>query len=199
MFQHISFLLFAYLFASIQEWTIHKYLMHSNNNQIKSLSLYKNHQQHHKTTNKTDYKTNPSGHKYICQDIISINGLSQIAILISINTAILHQMFSPNISTQFILATNTILLAINILVWNTFHSLVHQVDPKTICQPYTYLSETQQNYFKNTSYVKWLITNHETHHKTNNSNFNIVFPGADYLFETYNLTDLPPLAELQTN
>ena len=107
MFQHISFLLFAYLFASIQEWTIHKYLMHSTNDQIKSLSLYKNHQEHHKTTNKTDYSTNPSGHKYICQDIMSIDGLSQIVILIGINTTILHQMFSPNISTQFILITSS--------------------------------------------------------------------------------------------
>ena len=189
MFQHINFLLFAYLFASIQEWTIHKYLMHSTNDQLKTLSLYKNHQ-HHKTTNKTEYSTNPSGHKYICQDIMSIDGLSQIVILIGINTTILHQMFSPNISTQFILITSSSLLAINIIVWNTFHSLVHKVDPKTICQPYTYLSETQQIQFMNTSYIKWLIANHETHHKTNNSNFNIVFPGADYLFETYNLTDL---------
>ena len=57
-------------------------------------------------------------------------------------------MFSPNISTQFILATNTILLAINILVWNTFHSLIHKVDPKTICQPYTLFngSNVQQTY-----------------------------------------------------
>ena len=189
MFHYINFLLFAYLFASIQEWTIHKYLMHSTNDQLKTLSLYNNHQQHHKTTNKTDYSTNPSGHKYICQDIMSIDGLSQITILISINTAILHQMFSPNISTTLILITSSSLLAINIIVWNTFHSLVHKVDPKTICQPYTYLSETQQNHLMNTPYIKWLIANHETHHKTNNCNFNIVFPGADYLFETYNLTD----------
>ena len=38
----------------------------------------------------------------------------------------------------------------------------------------------------NTSYIKWLITNHQAHHKYTNSNFNIVFPGADYLFNTYN-------------
>ena len=77
-----------------------------------------------------------------------------------------------------------ILLAINILVWNTYHSLV---DPETICQPYTYLSKTQQNQLMNTPYIQWLIATHQEHHNhTNNRNFNIVFPGADYLFGTYN-------------
>ena len=42
----------------------------------------------------------------------------------------------------------------------------------------------------NTPYVKWLIANHQEHHNHTNSNFNIVFPGADYLFGTYNLNDL---------
>ncbi len=188
MFQHISFLLFAYLFASIQEWTIHKYLMHSTNDQVKSLSIYNNHQLHHKTTNNTDYKTDPSSHKYICINFMSTNGLIQISILLLMNTFFLHQLFSHKISTTFILATNTTLLAINILVWNTYHSLVHQIDPTQICQPYTYLSKTQQNQLMNTSYILWLIANHQEHHNHTNSNFNIVFPGADYLFGSYHST-----------
>ena len=32
--------------------------------------------------------------------------------------------------------------------------------------------------------IKWFIKNHKNHHDNKDTNYNIVFPGADYLFGT---------------
>ena len=42
---------------------------------------------------------------------------------------------------------------------------------------------------KDNWYIKWVIKNHTKHHKVKGDkkgNFNIIYPGADYLLGTYN-------------
>ena len=91
----LSFFATSYFMATFQEWVIHKYLMHNHNTLIKS--IYNNHQYHHKII-KSDYSIQSlEDSKYICQNIISIDGLLQFIIILSINTTFLYQLFSPYI------------------------------------------------------------------------------------------------------
>ena len=86
------------------------------------------------------------------------------------------------INFYVILITILVFLFINIIVWNTVHAFAHHFDSSIICYPIgisnKYISE------KNII-VKWLVNNHRKHHNNKNTNYNIVFPGADYIMNTY--------------
>jgi hypothetical protein len=160
------FYIVSYLLASIEEWMFHKY-MHLKTNH----SIQKNHMLHHANTN-NDYKvTNDS---YICVDIRNANDFLQFLLFLVGNSGFLYVLF-PNVSILTIVATTSGLLAFNIGVWNTYHSHIHGVDP-SLC--FFGISK------KIPIYSDWIIDNHQTHHDFPSGNFNIVFPGADYLFGT---------------
>jgi hypothetical protein len=179
MFTLILFLITSYLLATTQEWLIHKYLMHSNI----ITTLHDEHINHHKKTKK-DYSITYYDSDYICVNMTSINDIIQAIILIFINSYILYSLFTPYVSIFAIILTVTILFTINILIWNTLHPYVHNLDPYTVCNFPKGLYESLIN--KNNIYVNWAINNHKSHHYNSKGNFNIVFPGADYLFGTYN-------------
>ena len=169
----IIFAATVYLLATIQEWALHKYLMHSNT----IPSLHNNHILHHKTTN-ADYSIEDNNPKYVCINIASVNGIIQLAIIYSINTSILYLMFSPMISYTVISWTIITMLSINIILWNQYHSYVHNVECDLLR-----IAVNEQNW-----YVNWLVSNHRMHHTNSKGNYNIVFPGGDYLFGTHNTT-----------
>lgn len=135
---------------------------------------------HHATTN-ADYTIKNGKTEYICVEVFSKDGIIQSIILFSINTGFFYMLF-PKISLQVITTTVAIMISINILVWNTIHSYVHGFDPSVICSPNgipkKYVSEKNE-------IVGWLINNHRKHHDNKNTNYNIVFPGADYLMGTF--------------
>lgn len=185
MFTTLFFFTTSYLMSTIEEWFIHKYLMH--NKAI--LSLYNNHITHHAKTN-PDYSINDSNLSYICVDVSSLNDIIQIFFVFSINSGILYVLFNPYISLLTISCTVSALLGINILLWNTYHSYIHKLDGSKICNFPKGLSKNFiDKYFnENNIYVKWIINNHKQHHNNCRTNFNIVFPGGDYLFGTYKET-----------
>ena len=170
------FFLTAYFLATIEEWFIHKYLMHTNI----IPELHNNHMTHHKKT-KQDLSSDRD--EYICVDVSSIRDVIQIITLTSINSGFLYIIFSPYISTLTIVITSASLLGINILVWNTYHPYIHKMDGSKICN---YPKGLSYKYLQNTSnvYTDWVVNNHKIHHKYSAFNFNIVYPGADYLFGT---------------
>lgn len=174
------FFCLAYLTATIEEWVIHKYLMHQlAHPQLKN--LYKNHILHHKKTKK-DFSIENNETEYICFEFLSVDGLVQLFVGFFINTSLFYILFRGYVSLFVISATIMTFLLVNIFVWNTCHSYIHNMDAFEICSaiglPRKYIDE--QNV-----YIKWSVNNHRAHHYYHDSNYNIVFPGADFLFGTH--------------
>jgi len=169
----------AYLLASVEEWFAHKYIMHVPSSIFNR--VYENHKLHHIQTN-TDY-TIKNGIEYICFDVMTFDGFIQFTVCFLLNTGILYLLFYNDISFCVIYMTVLVFLVANILVWNTIHSYTHGLDAYEICNPKgiprKYINE--KNW-----YVNLLINNHKAHHYNSTGNYNIVFPGADFLFGSYN-------------
>ena len=171
------FFTLVYVSASIQEWFFHKYLMHNPSFAIFD-QVYRNHKAHHLNT-KSDYSIVNNDPEYICFEVYSVDGIIQTLVVFSMNTAVFYIMFYPTISLTVISVTIIAMLAINIVVWNTYHAHVHGFDASIICNPHGFkIDETN-------AISKWYIQNHQTHHAKKNTNYNIVFPGADFIFGTY--------------
>ena len=150
----IVFLITSYLFFTIEEWAIHKYILHES----------KTHLLHHK-----------NNIEYTCIDVMSINAVIQGSIILCVNSCILYLIFNPYISLFIIMTTVTLFLFTNVLVWNICHPIAHNFN-----------SNHCSSYITGSSYVKWSIANHKAHHINPMGNFNVVYPGADYLFGTWN-------------
>ena len=174
------FFTLVYLAASIQEWFFHKYLMHTPGFAIFD-KVYQNHISHHRNT-KSDYSIVNNNPEYICFEVFSLDGIIQMVVVFSINVGGFYILFHPYISLVIISITIAMTLFINIVVWNTYHAYVHGFDANDICTP---LGVKRTLIHESNAISSWFINNHRTHHDTKKSNYNIVFPGADFIFGTY--------------
>jgi len=181
IYMYLIFITTLYAAFSVQEWLAHKYLMHTHLN-IKALQkVYANHLRHHNKT-KHDYTIENNDPEYICVDLSTLDDFFQYVLLYTVNTGIFYIFFKNELTFTTISIHVHLFLIVNILVWNTFHSYIHGLDAYEICKPpgipRRFINE------KNI-YTRWLIENHKAHHSNPKGNYNIVFPGADYLFGTH--------------
>lgn len=143
--------------------------------------MYRNHMLHHRDTQE-DFTIRNGEIEYICFEVFSMDGIVQSIVVFSLNTGVFYLLFHPSISLFFIMGSVATMLIMNILVWNTVHAYVHGFDPAEICSP----PGVPRSFFdENTFIVGWLIRNHRMHHRNKNTNFNIVFPGADFIQGTF--------------
>lgn len=180
----ILFFISLYLSATIQEWIFHKYLLHSKTFDLLE-EMYKNHMLHHANT-LSDYSIRNNNTEYICFDFFSIDGIVQGFVIFYVNVGFLYAIFYPNISMMIIQLSVAFMLFCNIFIWNTIHSHVHGFDASIICSPKG-ISKKNMILLENNIIIDWFIKNHQKHHDNKDTNFNIVFPGADYLFGTRNV------------
>lgn len=144
-------------------------------------SIQKTHMLHHTHTDNTTLQVSVSHSDDICFDIRNVNDSLQLVYFLVGNTSLLS-FFFPSVTVSTVTVTTAGLLAFNIFVWNTYHSYIHGLDSYTIC----FLKGISRKYVPTKNiYANWVIRNHQTHHRFPSGNFNIVFPGADYLFFTY--------------
>jgi hypothetical protein len=175
------FFVTLYFLVSFEEFFIHRYMMH-NVVKIPFLDEYgKEHIKHHIATNK-DFSIKNNDSENICFDFFTVLPLYLLTVLI------LYLLFNKMISLNIILIAVFITGCLHMVVWNTLHSYVHYFDVNTICKntiygiPKEYINE--DNF-----YVKWSLDNHRAHHyfkKEEKGNWNVVFPGADYIMGTHN-------------
>jgi len=175
------FLVALYLLASFEEFFVHKYLMH-NVVKIPFLDEYgKEHIKHHIATNK-DFTVKNNDPENICFDFFTIVPLYVSTVLI------LYLFFNKMISLNIILISVFITVCLHMVVWNTLHSYIHYFEVNDTCKntiygiPSKYINE--ENF-----YVKWSLDNHRAHHyfkHEEKGNWNVVFPGADYIMGTHN-------------
>lgn len=177
---YLFFFACVYWASSIQEWFFHKYCMHHKSYQVMD-DLYNNHMAHHANTKK-DYTIRNNKSEYICVDVFSSEGTLQMSILYSLNFGFFYSLFSRSVPLSIISTTLLGALMINILVWNVIHSYVHGFDSSKICSP---LGISNYYVSEKNAIIRWLVENNRRHHDAPHTNYNIVFPGADYIFGTF--------------
>jgi len=174
------FLIALYLLSSFEEYIIHKYLMH-NVNKISFLASYgEEHIKHHIATNK-DFSIKDNEPENICFDFFTILPMYLLTV------TILYITFHRIISLDIILISVVIIICIAIVVWNTLHCYVHHFDVNTVCTNTIY-GIPKEYINPDNFYVKWSLDNHRAHHyfkHEEKGNWNIVFPGADYIMGTH--------------
>lgn len=173
-----------YTQLSIEEWGAHKYMMHS-----EELDVGKWHVTHHKATrsdmtvdtNTPDYHTTlPT--ENLCLDIQSVVGytLSVVPTL-----AVVYWCTRSWFWVCYAALVATTLIVYSVFMWNSLHPYLHHRDGRQVCG--FGMCRKQFSAIRNTAYMRFLYDNHITHHlkKTDKGNYNVTFPGADFLFGTY--------------
>lgn len=155
-----------YLSCTFTEWFVHKYIMHDNN-------LDPSHIRHHKSV-KTDMKLKPN--EYRERDIKMGLDHSFFIIVFSyfLYSSILNNLLKLNVKKINILIGCILLSIFYHTLWNKYHRKMH----------------FQADFFNKTKnpYLRWMFLNHSIHHLQKGhtkGNYNIVFPGADWLMGDY--------------
>jgi hypothetical protein len=187
MKNYLYFIIVYYIYLSMYEWIGHKYFMHSKEQSV-FYKLYssKSHIKHHiEVENNMRLDKNVSEYTGL---IFEWNDL--ILIFITSYFPIFYLLkkfnFKLNIkrNTMIILLVTCLLYGI---LWNTLHTLFHNVNISIPIEDgipeFNFIKE------KRNPLILWLYKNHTLHHLIkgeNKGNFNIILPGADFIFNTYN-------------
>ena len=183
-----------YIFSSILENLIHRYVMHKPLINISFFNnVYKNHILHHKATtrdgslNKNIKNYNELGN----EESLCLSGWEYlivfgtvIFIITPLSIKLAGEKFN-SLNSLFALIFALLLCLYAKITWNTIHPYLHKETPLKCGNSFTITNEKIINNF----YYRWLMNNHVAHHliKGNKKgNFNITLPGADFIFGTYN-------------
>ena len=175
------FLITLYIFAAFEEYIIHKYIMHQKIDLPYLKETYEDHHRHHLNTNK-DFTIKNNDPSNICFSFMTTVPL--FIITVSSLYAIFYRILSFNI----IVISVIIILIIHMVVWNTLHSYIHKLEVNRICKNAVY-GVTKEYINEENPYVKWSLENHKAHHYfkgDEKGNWNVVFPGPDYILGTHN-------------
>ena len=175
------FLITLYFLSSFLEVFIHKYIMHRVINIPYFKETAEEHIKHHIATNK-DFSIKNNDSSNICFDFITILPVYFATVFI------LYIIFNKIISLNIILFTVLVAIIIHMVLLNTLHSYVHYFNVNEVCKNTIY-GIPKEYINKENIYVKWCLNNHRAHHyfkDDKKGNWNIIFPGADYILGTHN-------------
>ena len=176
---YIFIIIVIYLLYSFSEWTLHKYYMHDSR-----FNFSKYHRLHHKLTDQDmniKYNKNLGKTQNLCLDEY---GIYPALIAMPIYFSVLYFFTKEKKYFIFSLIIFILFTFISIFLWNSIHSYIHGKDASKICK-FPSLNISNVRKIKENSYIKWVIKNHVLHHKEK-GNYNIIFPGADFILGTYN-------------
>jgi hypothetical protein len=177
----LLFLVGLYLVLALEEYLIHKYVMHQKVDLPFIRDVHEEHIRHHIATNK-DFTLKNEDHKNVCFTFMTIIPLFLIA------TSVLYIFFNTIISLPIIIFSVITAAIIHMNVWNTLHSYIHSVDVNKVCKK-SLLGISKEYINEENIYVKWSVSNHRAHHSIKGDqkgNWNVVFPGLDYILGTHN-------------
>lgn len=182
---YLLILIIIYTIFTLTEWLIHRYIMHSKKENY--LSRY--HLMHHLSVNPDNMriKINNRGGKEqnLCLDHYA---LTPFVLILPIFCCLLYLFTNKVKFFIFSIVIFTVFIFLNIYLWNGIHSYMHNEIGTERCN-FPSLNHNIIEKNKDNWYIKWVIKNHTTHHKVKGDkkgNFNIIYPGADYLLGTYN-------------
>lgn len=165
-------IIILYLESSIGEVLIHKYFMHNKEGSLIRRLYGDMHINHHlDVLNDMKLKDNfgDRGLYFALSDSLYVSILTFMVWYPTI------KLFGYDLGEEYLLVITTILGLIYKFTWDFLHYSFHQI--------------TELEKFKGSNVFKWLFINHSLHHLIKGKkkgNYNILFPGGDHLFGTYN-------------
>lgn len=190
-------LVYFALAFSFTEWFIHAGVMHNAH-----FSLGHIHTNHHKSTNDTDMSL-----AYTTEENKRAVGARENLVLYpyeivggAVPAFVLSLYIFPRTNRYFLAFMCVFSVCWECFVWNTMHPALHgrcgSAQNAFLARPY----DTAVWLHKNFPYFRWVVHNHVAHHAhkgVNKGNYNVVWPGADFLMGTYNapipISSFPPL------
>jgi hypothetical protein len=165
----LAWVLFAYVVGSLLEYVLHRWPMHSARFARRFPWLEDEHKRHAVLHHAVFYPgkrfrfcPDPAG-RFISTDLSPF-----------FNLILLSPLWAPLYFISHLgCAVFVVCAALHGVVWTLIHREMH---------------EPRQRWFARTRLYKFWHDYHETHHKRQTYNFNVVLPGADHVFGTY----LPP-------
>ena len=186
---YVKITILIYIFSSITENLIHRYVMHK----PYFYSIYNRHILHHLSTKKNGSLNKKIKNYEILgnEESLCLSGWESglvfgtvIFIITPLCIKIVgEKLNSKNAIISYIFALILCLYAK--VTWDTIHPYLHHESPLKCGSFFTITNEK----IINNSYYKWLMNNHKAHHilKGNEKgNYNITLPFADFIFGTYN-------------
>ena len=183
----IAISLILYWVFTISEWLLHRFIMHR-----PSTYLGKQHLMHHVSTSAHTMRVDRSTPGYaivlpdenLCLDTESVIYMSVVIVLLSFGV---YKLTLNPYYAAYTLCLSVIFGAFVFVVWNSIHPYLHRRDGTDISDfalPARSVYRARNNW-----YVDAMLRNHIMHHiikGTSKGNYNIVLPGADWLFGTRN-------------
>ena len=176
----ILYAIHLYILFSIEEWLVHKYLMHS----TVKMDISTSHINHHLDVNKDMTLKKINIKEYLDNNIFISWRESTLIFIFGLTSAlILNKKF--NIDKNIVIVLSLIIVIYQSSFWNTIHPDIHNFKYNINIKdgiPGSCLLKKHPLY-------NWLKKNHIQHHivKGNKKgNYNITMPFADFLFNTYN-------------
>ena len=170
------------IFANF-EYVFHRWVMHSDRNEFEEYQRL--HITHHVETNRDmtleDGAESDPRHIYFsaattfASIVISTLGLGMLNGIFHLNFAA-----TPLEAVLDTTATSALIALFHTLYWQTLHGDIHEyyTDPQSGLKRANFLS-------MESPYTRWVVENHVGHHVLRGKgNYNIVFPGPDYLWGT---------------
>lgn len=181
VYTYIIITVFIYLIFTTSEYIIHKFVMHN-----ETTSFGKEHVLHHKLTNDETCDITETSQMDNRQNLCFDDQVSYFCFTMFVLFILVLRKFTKNIEyALYSFLLFVMMTFFMIIIWNSMHPYIHNEHPSKRCK--IYLSKSYIDKIKNTSYVQWIISNHKLHHMRKGDrkgNYNVVYPGADYLFGT---------------
>lgn len=185
-FYIIKLLTSTYIILSFMEWILHNKIMHGNEKQLRKIPIIGNYLGN-------TAKLHLEHHKEVKSDM-TLHGISNVNSLFfswkllftmgPVYYIILYLIMNPENKLFFLIYVIFIVL-LEGFIWNNFHNDMHNSD--FTIDLFEGFPNSPKKYSKGFIY-RWLWKNHAIHHlqKYNKGNFNIIYPGFDLFFNTYN-------------
>lgn len=170
-----------YLLFTFAEWFMHRYMMHNRIDLPYLRSFHESHILHHSITGPDmTSQCHDRMHDDLCFQPISI------IIIFIISCLVIIPLFSQWFPVYVLVGHIALFTLVEIVLWNTLHSYIHHV--RYDFSP-CFLRNHEIPIPIHNPYIRWVISNHRAHHffkGTDKGNFNVVFPGADFIMGTHN-------------
>jgi len=182
-------IILMYIIISFLEWYIHKYLMHYTDNKLVNIFNYgfkklysiihsfnqdKSHEDHHIIVNNDGYVNMKDDGMFMSINNTPLIGIFGFLIYYLISKALKFKHNKNEYKIIFIIFL--IISCIYYLLWNILHPSYHNYNG------------SKNDLIKNNFIYEYLEKYHMIHHFNKGKdkcNYNIILPGADFLFGTY--------------
>jgi len=180
LYDYILVFLIIYIICSIVEYAVHKYVMHLPFPYLNF--IYQNHINHHNNAAANPDLSLEEDDDNLCLPLDKTIYMYIVAAFISY---LILLLYPKKVNILYTCGCVLFITLFAVLMWNTYHPIIHGLDGRKICGLYSIPSKYIN---ANSTYSDYVINNHKAHHYYKNNekgNFNITLPFADFLFGSY--------------